>query len=423
MEIRSVPLPQAAPAAEKQNTAKTPEPAKTPGQAKTPVPEKKPVPKAQELPKRSLRPGAAIPALALCFTLLLGCMSLFGPKKTFSDAENRVLAEKPAFSIAALWNGTLQTDAEACFTDHFALRDTWLRLNGRLRRALGAKELGGVYLGKQGRQFLIPAAPDDADLQKKADAVNAFAKKHPGIACHMAIAPNAIFVQSAYLPAGATAPDQASQIGAFYGKLKNVKTADLCAALVEHAEEYVYYRTDHHWTSLGAYYAFTCVARAMGLPCEDAAYDRIEAAAGFYGTLASKTGVFRAADTVELFVRETDAAYYVLDPASGEKTGSMYETGALNEKDKYAVFFGGNAPLTVVRTTAGTGRSLAVFKDSYANAMIQFLYPYFENIVIIDPRYFYEDPGPVLRQYAVTDALFLYNADTFWTDASLADLL
>ena len=414
MEIVSVNLPDAE---EQQNTEKKPEP------AKAPEPVEKRAPKAPELPKRTLRPGPAIPALALCFTLLLGCVSLFAPKKAVSDTENRVLAERPAFSVSALWDGALQSAWETYFTDHFAFRDAWLRLNGRLRTALGIKETDGVYAGKENRLFLIPAEPDETDVKKKADAINAFAEETPDIACAAALAPNAISVQSAYLPTGAAAPDQKAQIEAFYGLLKNVKTADLYTPLAAHADEYIYYRTDHHWTSLGARYALEGLAAALELPCEGVSYERIPAAGGFYGTLASKTGLFRAADTVELFVPKTDVSYYVLNPATGEKTGSLYREEFLTAKDKYAVFFGGNAPLTVLRTTAGTGRHLAVFKDSYANAMMQFIYPYFDEIVLIDPRSFYEDLGPVLRQYAVTDALFLYNADTFWGDANLTDLL
>ena len=401
------------------SSVRLPEQTDKPADTKKKEPERRAAPPQRENP----RPGAAVPALALVFTLILGCLSLFGPKKTFSETENRVLAEPPAFRFASLWDGSLQTAWETYFTDHFALRDAWLRLNGTLQTVLGKKELGGVYVGREDHLFLIPGAPDPADLRKKAEAINAFAAANPEIDCYAAIAPNAISVQSDDLPAHVAAPEQEKQIADFYALLKNVKTAGLYAPLAAHAAEYVYFLTDHHWTSLGASFAFEALADTMALPAKQMKYSRFTAAGGFYGTLSSKTGLMRTGDTVELFVPETDVTYYVQAPDTGEKTGSIYRTEFLDTKDKYAVFFGGNAPLTVMRTTAETGRRLIVFKDSYANAMMQFLWPYFEEIVLVDARYFYEDLAPVLRQYAVTDALFLYNADTFWGDTSLADLL
>ena len=76
-----------------------------------------------------------------------------------------------------------------------------------------------------------------------------------------------------------------------------------------------------------------------------------------------------------------------------------------------------------ITTTADTGRCLLVFKDSYANCMMQFLYPYYEHITMIDPRYYYDNVEKVISSESITDVLFLYNLDTFLSDSSLADTL
>ena len=101
----------------------------------------------------------------------------------------------------------------------------------------------------------------------------------------------------------------------------------------------------------------------------------------------------------------------------------MFDSEKLNEKDKYQVFFGGNHAITQIVTDAGTGKCLLLFKDSYANSFVQFLYPYYDEIVMIDPRYYYDDVYQVIKLSNVTDVLFLYSADILFSDTSLADCL
>ena len=125
---------------------------------------------------------------------------------------------------------------------------------------------------------------------------------------------------------------------------------------------------------------------------------------------------------MEIFVPDTRIEYFVEYP-EGSPVCSMYNAEALDAKDHYAVFFGGNYPRVDITTTADTERCLLVFKDSYANCMIQFLYPYFDHITMVDPRYYYDNVEQIISSEAITDVLFLYNLDTFLSDASLADTL
>ena len=93
------------------------------------------------------------------------------------------------------------------------------------------------------------------------------------------------------------------------------------------------------------------------------------------------------------------------------------------EKDKYQVFMGGNHPIAEIVTQSDTGKVLLMFKDSYANSFVQFLYPYYDKIIIIDPRYYYDDPGQLMGLENVTDVMFLYSANILFKDASLVDCL
>ncbi len=371
------------------------------------------------LPPVRLRVTSAV----LCFTLFFGLLTLVLPKKKTSASENRVLASFPAMHLSDLASGEWQSDLETWYSDHFVGRDGFTGLYRTVRRAMGQRDASGVYFGKNGHLFLIPTAPDAEQVDSLAAAISGFAAAHEDLRCCVAIAPNAVSIQSAYLPRYAEGMNQQVQLTDFYSRLSGVKKANLYAALLPHSGEEIYYRTDHHWTSLGAKYAFETVADSLAIEDLVSEYDTVQVSKRFSGTLAARSGVHGTYDSIDIWLPKTDVQYYVQYPDTGESAPSMYRREALSGRDQYAVFFGGNYGTVAIRTTASTGRSLLVFKDSYANAMMQFLYPYFEEIVMVDPRYFYDSLTPLLHQYAVTDVLWLYNADTFFSDTSLADVL
>ena len=362
-------------------------------------------------------------SVVLSAALLFGAATLAMPKQSFSENENRVLAAMPEFSFASLWDGAFRTGFEAWFADHFAGRDTWSALHHLVETAAGRKDSGGVYLGREDHLFLIPTAPEAENVKNLSEAINAFTEAYGELNHYFAVAPNAIWTQRDLLPANTEAPDQQVQLESFTNDLENVNIVDLCAMLSPRRDEYIYYLTDHHWTTLGAKYAFDAIAAKMELGPLVSNYDTHVVSESFEGTLASKSGSHKVKDTIEIRVPKTDIEYYVYYADSGESAGSMYQRSYLDTKDQYAVFFGGNHALLQIRTTADTGRRLLVFKDSYANAVMQLLYPYFDEIIMVDPRYYYDSLKPVMNQYGITDVLYLYNADTFFNDTSLADVL
>ena len=225
------------------------------------------------------------------------------------------------------------------------------------------------------------------------------------------------------LPKNAPVRDQSADLTALAGSLQGISFLDVSAALSAHTDEQLYYRTDHHWTSLGARYAFEAMAAQLGISQPIQNYDTYTVSTTFEGTLASRSGSHAAYDTVELYVPQTDVEYYVSYGDAAETSATIYDRSALDQKDKYTVFFGGNYPRVDVYTTAETGKTLLLFKDSYANCLMQFLYPYYDHIILIDPRYYYDNVESVISREQVTDVLFLYNANTYFEDTSLADVL
>lgn len=365
--------------------------------------------------------GAFLAIFLLLCLLAFALVNALARDREYSPAENRKLAQLPKFSLSALTDGSYFAAWEDYLADQFVGRDTWITLNLQASRLLGAKEAGGVYLCADDYLMEPPAAPDEEALKRNLDAINAFAARHENLQLCMSVVPNAACVMAEKLPANAPVRDQRQDIQDIAARVQGVSFLNVTDALAQHADEAIYYRTDHHWTSLGAYYAFSDMAAGLGIEQPSEEYDVFPVTDSFEGTLASKSGCHAVTDVIELYVPKTDIEYYVT--VDGERTATMYDREKLEEKDQYAVFLGGNDARVDITTTAETGRTLLIFKDSYANCFLQFLLPYYDRIILLDARYYYGDADSVISREGVTDVLFLYNANTFLTDRVLADVL
>lgn len=363
----------------------------------------------------------ALLLLGVIACLLLG--SLISHDRAYSESENRKLAQKPDFTWSALADGSYFSGWEDYLADQFVGRDFWISLRLRFLRLAGQREVNGVYLCDDGYLMEPPAEPDAVHTARNLEAVNDFAARHDDLSMYMAVIPNAAAVLADKLPENAPVRDQRADLQALADGLRGVTFLNVTQALTAHQDEQLYYRTDHHWTSLGARYAFEAMAPALGIAQPASAYQIYPVSTSFEGTLASRSGCHDAADTIELYVPENNPAYYVSYEDTKTNSSSLYVRDCLDKKDQYTVFFGGNYPRVDIYSTAETGRRLLLFKDSYANCFVQFLTPYYEHIILIDPRYYYGDAETLLRSEKVTDVLFLYNANTYFEDTSLADVL
>ena len=362
--------------------------------------------------------------------LLLGTVALFlvlglvMPDRDFSESENRKLASFPKITLSSLTDGSFLSGLGDYVADQFPGRDLWMSLNLTFNRLLGQKEASGVYLCEDNYLMQVPSAPNEVQLKRNLDAINDFATYHPDLNTVVTIVPNAVTILADKLPKNAPVRDQKADLNQIRFDLAGMNFVDVTQVLADHADQDLYYRTDHHWTSVAAHHAFDTIAPYFGIePPAWASYKVYTVSNTFEGTLSSKSGSHSARDVVQVYAPSTDIQYYVT--YDGNQTGicSMYDRDALKGKDHYTVFFGGNYGRVDITTTADTGRCLLVFKDSYANCLMQFLYPYFDHITMIDPRYYYDNVENVIRSEAITDVLYLYNLDTFLGDSSLADVL
>ncbi len=365
--------------------------------------------------------------LFLIVIILVNVINLLTPDKDKSLNESRALQGFPSFSVSSLLDGSFGSQLEDYVTDQFFMRDNWITLKLNGDKALGKKETNGVILGKDGYLMEDPDEVDYSNVDKNIAALNSFAQSHTGLKINMAIIPNNVTTMKDYLPKNIPVRDQTQDLAYLMNNLDaGINFIDTTATLKAHEDDYIYYRTDHHWTSLGAYYAFMDMASDLGISDPISSYNVYTVTDSFEGTMSSKSGshIKKYRDSIEVYTPAgVDSQFYVLYNDTYEKSASLYQSDKLNDKDKYTVFLGGNHPQVTINTTVNNGKVLLLIKDSYANSFVQFLTPYYEEIVMIDPRYYYESVSSIIDSESVTDVLFLYNCNTYMGDTSLANVL
>lgn len=360
-----------------------------------------------------------IALLALVFLI-----NLIIPNRSFSEKENRVLSGRPAISISQLTSGQFQKKYETYVNDQFLLRDFWVTLKATTDRALGKTESNGVFLGR--KSYLMEAfhMPSKEDMNTTLKSMSSFQKRYEDIEQYALIAPTSVNILSAYLPANAPVEDQNAYLDQVKTRLNKagIKFVDVRDTLNNHKTDDIYYHTDHHWTTQGAYYSFIVLGKELGLDTGLYSYKKSLVSESFQGTLSAKTGFLSGKkEELNVFLPKSDnipksVINYVDEQ---KKSASFYATKNLKGRDKYSLFFDSNHAQVKIRTTVDNTDTLLIFKDSYANCLVPFLAPYYHKIIMIDPRYYYGNIDTLIESENVTQILYLYNANTFSADTSL----
>ena len=361
--------------------------------------------------------------LTAFFCLFLGgllAVHVFLPDRESSETENRTLAQLPEFSWESLKDGTYTEAIEAYFADQFPLRDGWTGLKARAEQLLGKQEFNGVYL--TGDTLISKVeTPDTELLDKNLGYVQSLAGKTDANV-YLGMIPSAAEIWKEKLPAGNDSWDQE----AFLQSLKELglPLIDFDAALSAHADEQIFYNTDHHWTTLGAFYGANALLESLGKETLKVDDFTVEIASNdFYGTLYSTSGIhWLSADTMEFWV--SGEGLHITSWRNGKpEAAELYDRTYLAKKDKYSAFLGGNQPLCVIENPAITdGSKLLLLRDSYSDALAPFLAQRFAEVHLIDLRY-YRMPIPMYAaQYGIEDVVILYSVQNFISDPNLVVL-
>lgn len=244
---------------------------------------------------------------------------------------------------------------------------------------------------------------------------------------YLMLAPTSQEIFSGKIPSYTGLMSEKAFIDGVYAQMENVGTIDCLSYISGHSDEYVFYRTDHHWTSLGAFYAYQAAAKSLNYTAYGLNAFNIETASrDFRGTLYSKT--------LDDNIKPDTMEYYFL--ANGEPTvkmtcrddretktyDSLYVRDYLNEKDKYSSYTGSNVPLVTIETNVDNDKCLLMIKDSYAHSLVPFLSKHYSKITMVDLRYINTGLNNLIDLDEYTEALFLFNVIGFSEDSSIAKL-
>ncbi len=354
----------------------------------------------------------------LAFIALLFVLFLAIPNREFSERENRYLASAPKFGFKALFDGDFTSDFESYTTDQFPFRDAWTTLKARCERLCGKQENKGVFYGSNGYLLEAFTAPDDAEIDERVGYVNALAE-NTDVPVWFGLIPGSVEIMAANLPANAPTDSEQAVIESAYAA-SAVECIDLYSSLDAHKNDYIFYRTDHHWTTLGAYWGYTALCDAWDLPCR--ALDEFKpqtVSDSFYGTTYSSSGFsWVAPDSIDIYVPADDAVSVMSYSSGTAQTGALYDMQALDHKDKYSMFLGGNTPRVDI-SSGHDGEKLLILRDSFADSLLPFLLEDFSQITMLDMRYYKTSVAELIEQEGFDRVLVLYSVSEFCEDANL----
>lgn len=351
------------------------------------------------------------------FCLLLAASALAGllvPDRYYSEREKRTLMQKPQFTIVDFVSGKFSDEFEQYLTDQVPLRDGWVTIKTYMELAVGKRESGGVYICEDkylmdkfttySKKQLAVNAEALASLQKELAAEN--------ISMETILVPVAAQVLTDKLPAYAPMADYAAILQVLTDA--GVDTVDVFSALSAHSDENIYYRTDHHWTSLGAYYTY-CAWRGIEPNADEWTQEIL--CDNFHGTTWNKVPLPTVpAEEITAWYRQESRHVSYND--GQYETDSIYERKYLDGSDQYAVFLNSNQAQTVIEGSGKSGKLLLI-KDSYGNTFSQFPVEDYAEVHVLDLRFFKGDVAEYAKENDITDALVLYGVQNFVKDTNL----
>ena len=378
-------------------------------------------------------------AMILCF----GIAFFATPKKDFSDNENRTLAKMPEWTFENIKNGRFTDGIGTYAADHFPMRDSFLGIMTETERLSGRREINGVYIAKDDSLIEVYDAP--VNTEKQIAQFTKLAQNVENAQCYLMLVPTAVSVYSDQLPKNA--PDELAQrmqdavmlqavkgiyrptqkgiIQKIYAAMpEEMHTIDVYTYLkAEEEQERLYYRTDHHWTTYGAYAGYKAWCDALGMQPEVYRMARNTVSEDFRGTIYSKLNdPYFGTDTIVSW-SDPDWDLTVEYSDTEEVSDTIYNPEYLGQKDQYSYFLNNIHPLVTITNKAVSEGAIAVVKDSYANSFVPFLLNHYHTVYVFDTRYYKGGPSKFINEHPeITDVLVLYNMNTIDNDTGIGGI-
>lgn len=356
-------------------------------------------------------------------------IEIFATKdRSFSENENRYLEERPQISLSNIENTDFQKSLENFISDQIPEREKLITLRSVAKELTGIKDIEGAYIGKDGYYLEKITNEDVSEEQLKNNIryINTFFNKNKELKSYVMLIPGSGNILTDKLPKYADVYDYN-----YYEKIaekeftnnadNNTQIVNTYDALKKLSKNYIYYKTDHHWTTKGAFIAYNEFCKAAGIEGEP--YENLgikNVTDKFYGTLYSKVlDKKKKGDSIEIAENIPQCNVII----NGKKS-EIYHIDKLKEKDKYQVFFGGNyGVVSIENNEANNDKNLLIIKDSYANSFTPFLLKDYKTITIVDYRYFSGNLQSIVQSNNITDVLVLYEMSNFMKDKNLVKMM
>ena len=399
--------------------------------------------------------------IAVLFALFISVFFLvdvFNSDRAFSEFENTSLAQKPSFSWSSFVDGSFGSKYVKYINEQFLGRDNWISMKAVADMGLGRIESHGVTYGDdhylmekleivEDQNYPANAGTNivkQTSLDRSNGMVSSFLQMYDQ-PITFSLVPNSYAILEDEVPTGFPGADQQAYTQQIYQTLREaddqLEIVDFSDALSQHKDEYIYYRTDHHWTTLGAYYAYVAYCEQKGLTpvsLEELEENKVE---DFYGTFYSKAKrPSQPADTITWYDVDVDEFAFVANLQQDKQLAQLGEVvqedglellrvdGMMDQRkfevrDKYAAFMWGNSGYVKIKSShnlnhqEGKTSRLLLFKDSYANSMIPYLTYNYDEIIVVDLRYMAKSTKELMQE-EFDDIFVMYNFSTYVSGAS-----
>lgn len=370
----------------------------------------------------------------------LAAINLFTTDKpTQSTIENRALLTLPAYTVADIKSGDFFQHFDDYFADNFIFREAFVaagkeidQLKGLQRQdALAMVETYGdntfdqldkvdvhlenedpvTILFKNNVAFTLHKFyPEKAE--KYAMALNRFSNTlAPSVQVYSILIPDrTAFEKSPQLiQLSDSEKETIHYVNSFLNK--RVHPINIYDHLATKSDDYLYFKTDHHWTALGAYYGYTAFISALGetpLPLSDYETERLEPFLG--SRFALNNDLKKNPDYVDVFkYKALDSLVYSIYQEGDYVTAPLLDMSFKEKVNKYGVFLGGDQSLSKIHSSNLNGKKILIIKDSYGNAFSPFVAPHYEETYIVDPRYFQDtvDLNTFIISNNIQEVLFI----------------
>ena len=350
--------------------------------------------------------------------IVIGMLLVFiiSPKIEFSFNENRYLTRFPTITIESVLNGKYMSELENYVSDHFTMREFLLSFNNKVNRIMGVYKQSDIYYGKDNKLYQEYKEPINNDVIIK--RVNRL-KDNTNADFYFMLVPTSIYIYKDNISKYNTCYDEGLTMDYFKDNL-NVTFIDVRDKFNSNKNDYLYYGTDHHWTTRGAYQAYLEYSEVLGIKPNKYDYEVVNDK--FYGTLYSKVlDNSLEYDYIEKIIDDTKYKVYYED--NNTYTDSLYNYDYLDKKDKYSFFLDNNHSLIKIENLDNKSNdSLLIIKDSYANAFVPFIGKNYKYVYIIDPRYYNLSISDYINNNNINNVLFLYNILTIDDDLGIVSI-